>query len=268
MYRLTSFSWRKKDDAGRLGLPPLKYACDSVDQHGSGWCGSCYIIAVVQAIEDSVHISNRGKRIRICLQSTMNHFQSWNEHDTWNVCHGGSALQVLKCFKQGSCSLISKRAAFVGFTQKTNHCYSSNIPFRVSSFDRIEESRVKHELLTRGPVMLEISYLTCRDLDKNGVSTDIMEHPRNHCVNVVGWTVVNGTECWIIRNSWGTKRMPSRIPVDYTTCVDVDRNVCSTEWKEWRGMPSDPGFFLLPTSHPGLHSLPPPWITFSIHRTN
>ena len=161
MFRLESFSWRKKEDARRIGLPALSYACDSINQHSSSWCGCCYIVAVTQVIEDRgniamvVHASklSGSERIpilqRISTQSVANHFQSWNEESNWNVCHGGAALQVLECFQQGSCPLVLEmpatgRSGFLGFAKRIWQCDVSNVPQRISSFGRISESRVKH----------------------------------------------------------------------------------------------------------------------------
>jgi hypothetical protein len=48
----------------------------------------------------------------------------------------------------------------------------------------------------------------------------------NHVVSVVGWAVANGTEAWIVRNSWVSGRSRHR------TCT-VWRAGCQAQHQEW-----------------------------------
>lgn len=278
------FSWRNPDDAARLGLPPRVYASAAIDQHSKGWCGLCYLVAVVQVIQDRIRILEGGIKGTddVSLQAVADHFQQWRTGDTlspsppgWNVCHGGSVWHVLECFERGRCPLLRADGSrgFLGFAQRMYRHHTPTVPYRVTpeSSRRLHLALVKEELLSGGPMLLEISYETCKHIDPStGVATDTSEHPINHSVSVVGWTAANSAapECWVVRNSWGSNQMPTRLPVDYATCVELNHNACTTTWIPWTGMSSDPGFFLLPCHHPSVHRVPSPWIVLSVEHTN
>ncbi len=264
----SSFSWRSRHDAARLAMPRRVFATDAINQHEMSWCGCCYAVAVVQTVEDRSHIRLR-RKYHVSMKHIMDHLQAWaQEHDGWNVCHGSSPARVLECLTEGQCPLVTDRRRwnFPGFPRTRSRCDRSDFPMRITGFRRVPETQVKHELINVGPLVLNISHVTCREVDSDGVSTDLVLRPVTHCVSVVGWTVRNDIECWVVRNSWGTERVPARLPEDYKTCVGVDRNECRTTYRPWTGMPSDPGFFLLPTSHPGLHIPTTPWIAVDVER--
>ena len=120
------------------------------------------------------------------------------------------------------------------------------------------------ELRARGPVVLEISARTLIECDARGVATDLTPRDSDHAVCVVGWTTVDGVPCWIVRNSWGKRRVPAEVPRDLT-CVTRDANDCVVTWRHWVGAPDRPGFVYLPKAYAPLHSATPsPWIAARI----
>jgi hypothetical protein len=282
-----SFSWRSGRDAYRTGVPLKRdglYALDAIDQHAASWCGCCYIVSTVQAIDDrifiqiargptGVDVTRAGRKLSISLQSVMDHFQEWNDSSElgWNVCHGGSVTHVLQCIMEGRCPLHKKRKGehnegsdLIGYSRRRENCDTPNTGFSVLSYRRILNEEVKKDIVDRGPVILEMSAQTAKSVDRKGVVKDNSLKQPNHSVSVVGWERVQGEEFWVVRNSWGKNRAPRNIPTDYMFCVGVGRNTCVNHWEAWKGIPSDPGFFLLPVSHPSLYADISPWISVEI----
>ena len=123
---------------------------------------------------------------------------------------------------------------------------------------------IQQELLRHGPIVLEIDGALLKSVDGHGVVRDQTVQEPNHAVSVVGWAPcpTDGVGCWVLRNSWGGERVPKDAPVS-ESCVGVGYNVCSVEYEAWTGMPTDPGFALLPFHHPSI-MVDEPWIACTV----
>lgn len=272
-----AFSWRhvNEDDyykqTGRI-LPTGRYAGDAVDQHAPAWCGCCYIVAVAQMVEDRARIAmalTRGRSSRhwhLCVQTLLDHFRERSVGNSWNACHGGFPVHVLECMQRGTCPLSWKAGVErrYGFARLLWKSVKTDLRVGVETPQRIPNAEVKTAILLRGPVVLEVSGERLKSLDERGIVTDLSPAPANHAVCVVGWTEYGGVEMWIVRNSWGSVRVPHAIPADLG-CVTQGSNECDVDWDPWSGDPRDPGFLLLPCSFPPLHaSSPSPWIEAAV----
>lgn len=258
---MDSFSWR--DVRGHPDVPNGSYATTTFDQHSVGWCGCCYIVAVVQTVEDRGHIAQPlTARYRVDMQTVVDHFNTSvpSEDTPWNACHGGYPSHVVECLIRGVCPLVTtQHQSWKGHPSHTHQTPLSTAPFRVTGVQRIPTRDVMDELYRRGPVVLEISGHTLKSVDGQGVVTDHTPNIVNHAVSVVGWKqTAHAGPCWIVRNSWGQHRVPVAIPDDIM-CVDESGNRCEVKWEYWVGDPHAPGFCYIPMSHPIFH-MSDPWI--------
>lgn len=268
------FSWRTLARGADRSLPAGRYAADAIDQHQGGWCGSCYLVAVVQCVEDraSILATRRSswwlaapQRVRLDLQAVLDHYQDASTPG-WNACHGGLPLEVFECLASRACPLrlIDAPTRLLGFPQRRTTTLLGNAPYVVLDARRLPETSVRESLRRDGPVVLEVSARTLKSVDERGVVTDLTPRESNHAVCVVGWRHVDGTECWIVRNSWGSHRAPVDLPGDIT-CVSNEGNSCEVEWERWTGDPHDPGFCYLPMSFLPLHLHDPcPWVVATV----
>jgi len=254
------FTWR--DMRSHSSVPDGMYASAIFDQHSMGWCGCCYIVAIVQTIEDRGHIARpHDKRTRVDMQSVVDHFNTStaSEDAQWNACHGGYPMHVVECLVSGACPIvIGQHRRWLGHPSRTKNTPLNTAPFRVTSVTRISTHEIMEELYQRGPVVLEINAQTLKSCDDHGVVTDYTPGVPNHAVSVVGWKQTHAGPSWIVRNSWGQHRVPKNIPDD-VMCVNEDGNRCEVQWEYWVGDPNMGGFCYLPMSHPVLH-MSDPWI--------
>ena len=115
----------------------------------------------------------------------------------------------------------------------------------------------------RGPVVLEVNAATLPA--RRARRRRPPPRAPNHAVAVVGWTTdAAAGPCWVVRNSWGARRVPRALPSDLG-CVSHQGNACEVEWEPWSGDPRDPGFLLLPASFAPLRATAPsPWVAADV----
>lgn len=256
---MDNFSWRGV--RGHPDVPNGSYAGTMFDQHSVGWCGCCYIVAVVQTVEDRGHIVS-GERHNVDMQTVVDHFNTSaaSEDTPWNACHGGYPTQVVECLVRGVCPLVTtQRKPWKGHPSRTHETPLSTAPFRVTDVQRIPTHGVMEEIYRRGPVVLEVDGQTLKSVDGEGIVTSRSPNIPNHAVSVIGWkNTARAGPCWIVRNSWGQHRVPKAIPDD-VLCVNEEGNRCEIEWEYWVGDPNAPGFCYLPMSLP-IFQQSDPWI--------
>lgn len=243
-------------------LAPGSYASRVVNQHRSGWCGCCYLIAVVQMIQDrwNVMIGQHADVVVMYPYAELDAQCMLDEYDKfrgpmfsgWTACHGGDPRQVISCFNNGSCRLFvapSDGGAWCGHarSEERRACNARATPaIRVGEVRTIPNDRVavKQAIYDRGTVVLGID-AECLIAARDGVADTTSRSKRNHAVTVVGWQWHGQDECWLIRNSWGAETVPDNFPSDIK-CVKRDSNTCEETKRAWKGMNVFPGYVLVP----------------------
>lgn len=231
-----------------------------VNQHGNGWCGSCYLISAVQVLEDRIAIQAaklHRPRISLDLQDALSMYRPSQMHKTWNACMGGLPVQVWRAIQNGELTCREtrgdRRAEKVtrGFPTVIVPSPTTLPSFVIERIYHVAGVDVEREL-SRGPVTFQINSDLVKSTDKKGRVAQQCIGVRNHVVAIVDCTATD----YICRNSWGTKRKaplstPSNMVSFYgDSCIQVGSNTCDTKFIKWNDMPSKPGHFMIPKHHP------------------
>lgn len=257
---MSSFTWQRVP--GRLFRGPQSFVTNAFDQHSVSWCGCCFVVAVVQCVEDRGHI-RLGRRVRIDMQTMVNHV---SEVLGTNACRGGLPVDVLTCIMNGTCPLMraQQRTRWTGRPERVFRTPMSDVPYTVTGIDDGIYSHDVRDIIRRdGPVILLVNSDTLKTVDARGVVTDLAFKPLNHAVTVVGW---RDDDTWIVRNSWGRMRVPSALPDNLDVCIDDATVECDVEWEYWIGDPRNPGFLYLPMTAEALQPPHAPWIVPQVDR--
>ena len=239
--------------AGRFYRPG---SAPSIDQHAFNWCGACYVVAVVQMLQDRWNVSSNSEDATFSIQRVMDEFDT-NRHPEeeagWNACHGGDPEHVIQCLGDGSCHLVSEATAPFFLGRVRRWCsYRGEGSRSVGPLRYVEHGDVKREIVEGGAVGLMISAEVLANTDVGGVVCDAFPLPADHVVVVVGWEA----SYWLIRNSWGSRR-PAQIPDHHERCNTTISNTCvlsPSHTVRWHSLPSLPGHCLLPMSYTFLTS--------------
>ena len=250
-------------------IAPGVYTSQVFDQHMSNWCGCCYLVAVVQMLQDRLNIGygvidHAEDMYPIFYFDMQLALDTYNSHEQkrrpdWNACQGGSPLSVLKSIDESwtELTLIDEGVVWMGFPQTKLPKIRDTI--KIKEIDTLEnrQESIMERIFRYGPVVLGIDSKCLRNPNiKNGIIDSNIYGKRDHALTVVGWKTIDGEKHWILRNSW--KIVPEERPED-KNCVLNNSNTCNVPMNDWIGDPDAPGYAYLKFSHPSIQGLPSPW---------
>lgn len=251
------------------------YSSPVFDQHMSNWCGCCYLVAVVQMLQDRLHLilglSNPTMKMFPCFQynlqlalDTYNRYERRQRGDTWNACTGGMPTRVLNAIRSNHCLLrLSSDGIWMGHPIEISSTPTDGAKNpKLDSLESLEMApeSIMRRILKYGPVVLGINSLCLRDptlSKRNGLVDAKIVATRDHAVTVIGWKKIGRKTCWIVRNSWGINFVPTERPDP--SCVGNNYNRCVVDRTDWVGDPSNPGYAYIPIDYEGLRGYPSPW---------
>ena len=248
------------------------YTSRVFNQHMSKWCGCCYLIAVIQSIQDKLNLAFGIRSpyvimkpfLEVDAQLAMDAYNMHRRqiHPKWNACHGGSPEQLINAIKDGYIPLIyvnSDGFGWFGYARTLKSMPESQIKLKDEAIvhENINE-KIQMTIMSRGSIVLGINSNCISEADINGFINSEMFGPKNHAVCVVGWKTWNGIKYWIARNSWGETKAPVRKPDD-TTCVGLGQNNCKVDTFDWKGDTKKPGYVYIPFDYGPIKGSPSPW---------
>ena len=250
------------------------YASFIFDQHMSRWCGCCYLVSVLQMIQDKMNIVlglNNWKQeakpfVRFDFQIALNAYNSYQQKNSknqdWNACLGGNPVNVIKAIETDNiplCVVDNKGFAWYGYPVDYNYT-KGDVKLKKNKNPVLNNDvqTVQYEIFKYGPVVLSINSncITDPSLNKRHgmIDTNIIG-TRNHAITVIGWCNKFGKMCWIGRNTWGKNNKAPNSIVD-KSCVKKSKNTCDTsnhvEW--FKG-----GFIYIPFNYNIIMAEPSPW---------
>jgi len=188
----TSYDWRTKD-----AVTPV---------YNQGDCGSCWAFSATEAIESQWFLA--GKAGSAIESLSMEQIVQCDTGDYG--CNGGWPYNAYKyVISAGGIDSYSSYPYTSG-DGVTGSCHfvASDIEATITSWQYVTQSQNEQQMqqftYTTGPPSVCVDASTWSYYNGGVISAASCGTSIDHCVQIVGWDVVNGQNAWLVRNSWGT----------------------------------------------------------------
>jgi cathepsin X len=219
-----SFNW--------ANVNGTSFVTKSLNQHLPHYCGSCWAHGALSALGDRIKIARGGKGvdINLAIQFILN-----CGTEVAGSCHGGSAsgtyefiketgfvpydtcLQYAACSQESSegncksadytCKKINTCRTCSTFVSSGGKCSEIDIfpNATIAEYGDLPSDvhSIKSEIFRRGPIPCGVNAEPVLEYTGGVFNDPSADRGINHIVSIIGWGVQNGTEYWIVRNSWG-----------------------------------------------------------------
>ena len=192
-----SWDWREKG-----------YVSAIKDQGG---CGSCWAFATVANLE-GLFFKNKGYMEIMSEQMLV-------DCDTIDgACNGGIMESAFDWIKQNGGIMRQADYPYTGTKGNCRADSSRYVPMRVTGYKKLKgatsdfwspvnEDEVKEFLYETGPLAIALNADPLQTYSSGILDRSSSQCPIsgiNHAVTIVGYGNENGTDFWIVKNSWGT----------------------------------------------------------------